>query len=432
MTTPATLSQLLQVAVEDTPGTRPDGGADRRLQSVNIVPGIEGEVNVFEPHGYKFATLAAQGREWSSFSIEGQPDYNELVYLYASLLGTPTPTQQGGTAAYLHTFAPNVNTVDTVSSLYIEKGDPSGRAVGLTYGLVNGLGWEITRQGWNLQNGAGIGQLITDDVEMGTNEVQTITMTGTPTGGTFTITYDGQTTGDIDYNGTASDVETALEALSNIDAVSCSGGPFPGTAVVVEFEGALARTDVAAMTTTDSLTGGTDPGTTVAETVAGGTASSVTLKPMLPDQVKVYADATAAGLGTTQLTGVLRAAWGLTDRYGAVWTVDSSQNSWSDKVETRPSANFNLVLKNDAEGMAWLPYMRAGTKMFVRVEAIGETIEDAYTYKYTHDMCVVVNEPTGWSDNDGVWAVEWGCQLAYDSTWGKALEVKIINEITAL
>src|SRR3954465_8763162 len=50
----------------------------------------------------------------------------------------------------------------------------------------------------------------------GTNEVQTITVTGTPTGGTFTLTYSTQTTAAIAYNATAAAVQTALEALSNI------------------------------------------------------------------------------------------------------------------------------------------------------------------------------------------------------------------------
>jgi hypothetical protein len=52
--------------------------------------------------------------------------------------------------------------------------------------------------------------------------------------------------------------------------VVCTGGPLPATPVVCTFAGNLANTDVAAMTTTDSLTGGTDPTTAVVETVKGG------------------------------------------------------------------------------------------------------------------------------------------------------------------
>ena len=37
------------------------------------------------------------------------------------------------------------------------------------------------------------------------------------TGGSFTLTYNGQTTGSISYNATAAAVQSALEALSNVD-----------------------------------------------------------------------------------------------------------------------------------------------------------------------------------------------------------------------
>jgi hypothetical protein len=38
---------------------------------------------------------------------------------------------------------------------------------------------------------------------VGTNEVQTITVTGTPTGGSFTVTFAGATTSAIAYNANA-------------------------------------------------------------------------------------------------------------------------------------------------------------------------------------------------------------------------------------
>lgn len=61
-----------------------------------------------------------------------------------------------------------------------------------------------------------------------TSEVQTITVTAT--GGTFTITYDGQTTAAIAYNASTAAVQTALWALSNIAdndvAVTGSAGAY--------------------------------------------------------------------------------------------------------------------------------------------------------------------------------------------------------------
>lgn len=97
------------------------------------------------------------------------------------------------------------------------------------------------------------------------DNLQTLTVSGAPSGGTFTLTYKGQTTTAIQYNAAASAVQTALAALSTIGAgnVSVTGGPGPGAAWVVKFTGALAQ-DTTLMTHTDSFTGGTTPALAIA------------------------------------------------------------------------------------------------------------------------------------------------------------------------
>ena len=74
----------------------------------------------------------------------------------------------------------------------------------------------------------------------GTNNVQTLTITGVPTGGTIALTYDGRTTTAIAYNATNAAVQSALEALPNIGTggVVVTGGPWPATAMIVTFSGA--------------------------------------------------------------------------------------------------------------------------------------------------------------------------------------------------
>ena len=120
--------------------------------------------------------------------------------------------------------------------------------------------------------------LIGGTVILTPSEVQTITVTGSPTGGTFTLTFTGQTTGTIAYNATAATIKTTLEALSNINPgdVVLTGGPLPATPVVVTFQGQYAGTDVALMTDNDAgLTGGTTPAVTVTTTTPGGTGNAI-------------------------------------------------------------------------------------------------------------------------------------------------------------
>lgn len=109
------------------------------------------------------------------------------------------------------------------------------------------------------------------------SEVQTLVITGTPTGGTFTLTFDGQTTANIAYNAAAAAVQSALEALSNIAVgdVTCAGGPLPGTAVTITFGGAYGGVDAALITATSSLTGGTTPAVTVTTTTSPTTGDTI-------------------------------------------------------------------------------------------------------------------------------------------------------------
>jgi hypothetical protein len=91
------------------------------------------------------------------------------------------------------------------------------------------------------------------------NEVQRVTLLGAPTGGTFTLTYSAQTTGDITYNAPATEVQMALESLSNIAVGDVQVTGVPGGPWSVAFLGALAAQDIAAMT--GSGAGLVSPGT---------------------------------------------------------------------------------------------------------------------------------------------------------------------------
>lgn len=92
---------------------------------------------------------------------------------------------------------------------------------------------------------------------------------GKPTGGTFTITYDSDTTDAIPYNATAGAVQSAVEKLGKVG---------PGNAVVtgetleqglvIAFVGAL-RTDKKTPTASADFTGGSTPKVTLVKGVEG-------------------------------------------------------------------------------------------------------------------------------------------------------------------
>src|SRR5262249_33864161 len=88
--------------------------------------------------------------------------------------------------------------------------------------------------------------LRTDTSYAGDN-VQQVTLTGNPTGGTFTLTFGGQTTSAIAYNASAATVQSALQALSSIGSGNALVANPTGSAWIVRFAGSLAGAPQAAI-----------------------------------------------------------------------------------------------------------------------------------------------------------------------------------------
>lgn len=88
-------------------------------------------------------------------------------------------------------------------------------------------------------------------VAAGTNEVQGISFGAVPSGGSFTLAFDGDTTAAINFNATSGDVKTALENLVNIDLVAVSGD-FAND-FSTEFQGNNAEMDVSLLEVVTNL-----------------------------------------------------------------------------------------------------------------------------------------------------------------------------------
>lgn len=324
----STLTQVIQAAVETTPGTAVTAGM-KRFQTIGIEPSPSVTVDQFRPTGQKFQGLTALNKEWVQASISGRASYTELVYLLASVLTTPViATPGGGTNSRTWTFTPDNDSPDTPKTFTIEHGD-SVRADRFTYGLVTELGLSFNRNAIEV-SGAMIGRQMEDGV----------TLTGTYT--------------------------------------------------------------------------------------------AITHKPVLATQVSVYLDETAAGLGGTKLTRVVSADLRISNRFTPLWVLDAANDSWVTHLETEPDVSLNLVVEADAAGMALLEDLRTNDRSFVRIEAVGDEIESGKSYTLRIDFSGEIKDTGGFSDQDGLYAIEWNMVAVYDSTWTKAIEVMVQNALTAL
>lgn len=103
------------------------------------------------------------------------------------------------------------------------------------------------------------------------NEIQQVTIFGSPTGGTFDLYFDDEAV-ELNYDDTSTEVQTALEGHSGIASgdVTVTGGPLPNATITIEFTGNLANTNVPIMVADwGSLTGGTGVGVLISVSQPG-------------------------------------------------------------------------------------------------------------------------------------------------------------------
>jgi hypothetical protein len=441
----ASVFEVSNIGLENanTPGI--EAREYKRLKGTSFAPSPKAEFNKFRARGFKYSTKNVLGKEWAEAGIEGVGCFDDTAYLLSGLFGDATiQLNTPSTGANTWTWTPKGDAPDTPRTFSVMAGS-SVRAMRFTNGLVTGLEQVFNRDSIDV-TGLLLGKRVTDGVSLPTTntaEVQTLTTTGTPTGGTFTlgVTVNGvvQTTAGIVFNAAASAIQTALEALTSVgDAgvdITVAGGPLP-TAVTITFKttGALRGSNVELIPNSAGLTGGTLPKAVIVETTPGFYLTKNSLVDIQPDMINVYMDSTFANIGLTQLTRDLQASWSITGKYGPIWTLDRSQTSWAAPVELAPDHEVKLTLAANAAGMALLDTMRLGQQKYVRIEAVGDPITGAPTVPYSlvHDFALEVTDIGEISDSDGLSTIEWTFGLVDSTTLGGSSRHILITDLTAL
>jgi hypothetical protein len=118
----------------------------------------------------------------------------------------------------------------------------------------------------------------------GTNEVQTLTIGGTPTGGTFKLAYQGIISAAITWSATEAtilaNIQTALDGMANLGTnyVVATAGTITdgiGTVLLTFSGGSVAKRVVPLMTIAVNSLTGTSPTLAITETTPGVNASGI-------------------------------------------------------------------------------------------------------------------------------------------------------------
>ena len=154
--------------------------------------------------------------------------------------------------------------------------------------------------------------------------------------------------------------------------------------------------------------------------------------PVLPEHCAVKLAATQAGLaGAAELTRLLNLNWHYTGKYGLLNNI-STEDSFVATVELPGELGGTFMVEADTTGMGFLTQARAGTLYWIDITFTGATISAGATYLIQIQMPIYLTNLGDLSDSDGVVAAEWAYQATHDVTWTKALDISVVNEVSAL
>jgi len=238
-------------------------------------------------------------------------------------------------------------------------------------------------------------------VDGGINEKQTVVVTDGAANDKLILTYSGQSTAELAYNATSAQIATALKLLNNIgdtDVAVTDGDP---AGWVVEFIGALAKTDVAAIT---GVCGKNEKQTVV---VTDGAANDKLILTYSGQSTAELAyDATSAQIATALklLNNIGDNDVAVTDGDPAGWVVEfigalaktdvvaitgvCGKNEKQTVVVTGGAANDKLILTYSGQSTGELAYDATSAQIATALKLLNNIGDN--------DVAVMDGDPAGW------------------------------------
>ncbi|HEX8772598.1 MAG TPA: hypothetical protein VF735_03265 [Pyrinomonadaceae bacterium] len=434
----STVNQKVLIGAQsatDTPVT-----PTRQFSNTTVNFTEELETNSYRPAGSKVNKTIVVNDITGKGDYSGVLSFIESLYFFESYVGSGgsgPDTLAGGGKKWL--YMPALGDIDPYVLFTLQRGSLQ-RGHQTNDALFNSIVINLSRKGAQV-SGEILAKGVTPGVTMNLarNEVQQIAKTGTPTAGTFTITYSGQTTTAIAYNASAATIKAALEALSNIAVgdVTVTGGPLPNTAIVVKFRGALAAQNLTQMTfDSTSVTGGTFAVSTTTQGSAGAT--ELDSAPVSGSQINIYLDEAYNDIGTTEIEDNFTAQITLPPKYIPKRVMGRSHASWKEPGEqameptcvitmeanTYSDALYATAKENGVDGVP---------TQYVRVDAIGAEIPGATDhFEWVFDMPLKLKGAVPNGDTDGIDSYVFTFELVEDDDMGSWFETYFVNNLASL
>jgi hypothetical protein len=421
------VNQQVQLGVESTSALGTAVAATKLLKCFNWILGVDAGVSFFGSTGHKYEEAQEEDFEQTSIDIAGDMDFNGIIYLLASAMGSASAATHGSSAtAKDWVFTPPITGSVVPQTYTIQQGD-SVRARSFSYGLLNSFGYKGTRKTPFTVSAKGFGQQMSDG----------ITLTSSPTsvalaplaGKFFNVWLDTTSAG----LGT-----TLLTRCFSVDyAFDAIYQPFyPINRSNASF---TAHVDLKPKTTLKLILEADSTGLNTLQTSYLQTGSTAYVR--VQAQGKIIDNSYLVTLGT-QSSGTF------TLTYGGVTTGTIAYNATSATVQTAVTGLSSVGAGNaTVSGSTGGPYTvtfigtlatstNALTGTFSSLTTPGNaSLTSAVVNNIiTHDMACKIGKPSPFKDEQGVYAVEWELTVIEDPAWnsGQAQIVTVTNLITAL
>lgn len=425
-----------RLVTEDEYGVTPASPVFFQLAAMGLVLSPVIETDEFAPPGYLIPSILLPNDDYATADAEGRLGYNDLPFVFSSLMGVPTINDLGGGAIEWIWGPWDGRTPLNPVSYTVDSGYPDSaeRMTGFTFNDLTISGGRS--DGFDVSS-SGFGKSLVARSVLGglTLERQTISVTGTVSGGTYTITWNGQTTAPLAHNANAATIQTALEALGFIKPgdVVVGGGALPTTPATVDFTGRYAGVNVSQMTiNSGSLTGG---GSYSVATTTPGADAVVNIAPVPAGalQGNLYLDTSWANLGMTKLKYGFNAEFSMGERMQRGRPINRDRDSDFLIDTTNQEHTFAIALGKNAVEQLQLDRLRQGIQVFPRFEWIGNEIASSgEDFTLQIDMCGPWREVGGLEDTDGAATREYTGRIMPDGTTGNALQIRMICETDSL
>jgi hypothetical protein len=205
--------------------------------AANLTGGVELDVATTVPGGGAFnekQTVTLTGATGGTF---------RLTFNNGTFARTTLPLPFDATAAEVQAGLEAISSIGGVGNVQVSGPVAGPWVVEFTGALGAADQLPLTIDGTNLTGG-----FVNSDINVvitftGANEVQSVSLSPVPAGGSFTLSFAGSTTGSLNFNASAAQIDSALESLPGLGAgtVNITGS---GTSFAVEFVGARARKNV--------------------------------------------------------------------------------------------------------------------------------------------------------------------------------------------